>query len=68
VNGYVVEMIEIRGKVRHPMRWIGIASSAAEMIAKLPGGSPSVVDRGQHVLAKARFIGLNLGDVQEHHD
>ena len=67
MNGFIIEMDEGTGR-RKGAPWIGIARSAAELIAKLPGHSPSVVDRGPEVLALARGLGLNLGQFRRHYD
>lgn len=67
MNGFIIETDEGTGP-RKAALWIGVARSAAEMIAKLPGHSPSVVDRGPEVLTLALRLGLNLGEFRRHHD
>lgn len=68
MNGYIIETrcedAKARGGQR-AIRWIGIMRSAREMIAVLPGHSPSVVDRSPGVLARARLLGIQDGAFQE---
>jgi hypothetical protein len=68
MNGFIIETTcpdpKTRGGQR-AIRWIGIMKSAKDMISALPGHSPSVVDRGPGVLARARLLGLRNGEVQE---
>jgi hypothetical protein len=68
MNGYIIETrcedAKARGGQR-AVRWIGIMPSATAMISVLPGHSPSVIDRGPGVLARARYYGLQDGQVQE---
>ncbi len=70
MNGYIIETRQDDDTARSGQRatqWIGIARSAREMISLLPGQSPSVVDRGPGVLARARFLGVQDGQFQEFH-
>ncbi|EYD75869.1 hypothetical protein Rumeso_02651 [Rubellimicrobium mesophilum DSM 19309] len=68
MNGFIIETrcedAKARGGQR-AIRWIGIMRSARDMIAVLPGHSPSVVDRGPGILARARFPGMQDGEFQE---
>ena len=51
--------------MRKKVRWIGIMGSAKDLIAILPGESPSVVDRGSAVLWRAHALGLRAGEIRE---
>lgn len=71
MNGSIIETTcedEVRQIARRKVRWIGIMGSAKDLIAALPGHSPSVVDRGPSVLWKARVLGLEDGEFQELRD
>jgi hypothetical protein len=69
MNGYIIETLceRLRSPGRlEAVRWIGVAKSAAGMIALLPGQNPSVVDRGPEVLKAAQRLGLSLGEFRRH--
>lgn len=68
MNGFIIETSNSApGKGRSKLaRWIGIAEAAADLIALLPGHSPSVVDRGPEVLERALRLGLKLGEFRRH--
>ena len=69
VNGFLIEMrqdIESGSKYADPEVWIGIARSASIMVAELPRGYPSVLDRGDRVLRLARDLGLMEGEVRRY--
>ena len=70
MNGFIIETTEVATDTgrRKITRWIGIAISAADMISRLPGHSPSVVDRGPKVLTRARDIGLRGGEFRSYYD
>jgi hypothetical protein len=68
MNGFIIETRFPDEKARGGQRavqWIGIATSARDMIALLPGHSPSVVDRGPGILARARLLGVKVGEFRE---
>ena len=67
MNGFIIETTQdaTAQDRRTATRWIGIAGSAADMIAMLPGYSPSVVDRGPEVLEHARLLGLKDGEFRK---
>jgi hypothetical protein len=67
-NAYIIEVwIQRQDEPARPIRqrWVGIAPSAEAMIALLPGERPSVVSRGADVLALARRLGLEPGEVRK---
>ena len=69
MNGFIIETICEDRQARNGQKavhWIGIMASAKDMIAALPGHSPSVVDRGRAVLAQARALGLKDGEYRQH--
>ncbi len=71
MNGFIIEMTREDETARGGQvaeRWIGITATARAMILKLPGGRPSVVDRGPVVLARARRLGLSDGEVRQLQD
>ena len=70
MNGFIIETTGdgATGRQQKAARWIGIATSAADMIAQLPGHSPSVVDRGPEVLKLARNFGLSDGEFTRYYD
>lgn len=70
MNGFIIEMTEdATGTTRRKTsQWIGIAYSASDMISRLPGHSPSVVDRGPEVMTLALDLGLIAGEIQIYHD
>ncbi len=70
MNGFIIETTEHANstRVRAAPLWIGIAASAADMIALLPGRKPSVVDRGPEVLKLARDRGLKAGEFTRYYD
>ena len=68
MNGYIIETTrenKSRPGGQESVRWIGVMRSARQMISVLSGHSPSVVDRGPGVLARARMLGLKEGEFQE---
>jgi hypothetical protein len=68
MNGFIIETWHEDAKARggqRATRWIGIATSARDLIALLPGHSPSVVNRGPGVLARAHLLGVWDGAFQE---
>ena len=70
MNGFIIETKVPDEKARGGQRavqWIGIAKSAKDMISLLSGHSPSVVDRGPGILARARLLGVRNGEVREFH-
>jgi hypothetical protein len=69
MNGYIIETTCEDRYALHgqkAVQWIGIMASAKNMIAALPGHSPSVIDRGRVVLAEARAYGLKDGEFQKY--
>ena len=69
MNGFIIDTTCEDRQARNGRRavyWIGIMASAKDMIATLPGHSPSVVDRGRAVLAQARALGLKDGEYLQH--
>ena len=67
MNGYIIETTVSNEDIAHGevVRWIGISHSAKSMIALLEGHSPSVVDRGSGVLARARSMGLKDSEIRQ---
>ena len=68
MNGFIIETKFPDERARsgqRGVRWIGIAKSAKDITALLPGHSPSVVDRGAGILARARVLGVKDGEFRE---
>ena len=69
MNGFLIEVrpaLQAGRRTSGATVWIGIAGSSAEMIARMPPGHPSVVDRGDRVLKIAMRLGLQPGEIRSY--